>query len=93
MEHHKSLDDYFQESGRCGRSGENAKYVVYWKPSECPSRKKIKTTRDAELMAVRRYLENTSECRHKWLLAYFDPGHAHTSKEPTYCCDVCFKLS
>ena len=86
----QSLDDYFQESGRCGRSGENAKSVVYWKPSECPSRKEIKTTRDAELMAVRRYLEKTSECRRKWLSAYFDPGHAHTSKEPTHCCDACF---
>ena len=89
----QSLDDYFQKSRRCGRSGENAKSVVYWNPSECPSRKEIKTTRDAELMAVRRYLEHTSGCHRKWLLAYFDPDHAYTSKEPTHCCDVCFKLS
>ena len=85
----QSLDDYFQESGRCGRSGDNAKSVVYWKPSECPARKELKTTRDTELMAVRRYLENSSDCRRKRLLAYFDPNCAQSGKEPSRCCDVC----
>lgn len=33
-----SIDDYFQESGRGGRSGGDAHSVVYWKPIDCPIR-------------------------------------------------------
>ena len=32
----RSIDDFFQESGRAGRSGAQAKSVVYWKPSDAP---------------------------------------------------------
>ena len=84
----RSLDDYFQESGRCGRSGDNGKSVVYWKPSKCPARKELRTTHDTELMAVRRYLENTLDSQHKRLLAYVDPICAQSGKEPSHCCDV-----
>lgn len=31
-----SIDNYFQESGRWGCSGDEAKSVVYWKPLDCP---------------------------------------------------------
>ena len=32
----RTIDDFFQESGRAGRSGAQAKSVVYWKPSDAP---------------------------------------------------------
>ena len=72
-----SLEDYFQESGRAGRSGEDAVSTIYWKPVDCPMRKQPTTLQDHELIAVRRYLENGTACRRQWLLDYFD-FHLHT---------------
>ena len=53
-----SIDDYFQESGRVGRSGELAKSTIYWKPIDAPMKKDISNVRNAEIVAVRRYVEN-----------------------------------
>ncbi len=88
----QSVDDYFQESGRCGRSGAEAKSVVFWKPSDCPAKKNVTTIRDAEVLAVRQYVENTTTCRREWLLKYFDPACARPGKNPSSCCDVCARL-
>ena len=82
----KSMEDYFQESGRGGRSGGDAVSTIYWKPADCPLRKHPVTLRDHELIAVRRYLENITLCRRKWLLDHFDVKLKHCS---TDCCDVC----
>ena len=35
----KSVEDYFQESGRGGGSGGEAVSTIYWKASDCPIRK------------------------------------------------------
>ena len=48
----QSINDYFQESGRGGRSGGAARSVVFWKPSDCPVKKQPTSTRDAEIIAV-----------------------------------------
>lgn len=87
----QSIDDYFQESGRGGRSGEHARSVVYWRPTECPIRKELSSTRDHEVAAVRQYLQNESVCRRQWLLDYFEPSCANPGKDPSTCCDVCAK--
>lgn len=58
-----SIDDYFQESGRSGRSGDHATSVIYWKPIDAPSRKDLSNPRHVETLAVRSYLENDKECR------------------------------
>ena len=68
----QSIDDYFQESGRADRSGQSAFSIVFWKPIDCPKRKELLNARDQEVAAVRVYLENTTSCRWKWLLQYFD---------------------
>ena len=47
-----SIDDYFQESGRGGGSGERATSTLYWKPADCPRREKIQTTRDSQLGSI-----------------------------------------
>lgn len=85
-----TIDDYFQESGRGGRSGERARSIVYWKPVDCPKRKELSSTRDHEVDAVRRYLENDVSCRRKWLLQYFDSSCDVSTTDPKYCCDICF---
>ena len=69
----QSINDYFQESERGGRRGENAKAIIYWKPADCPYKCEPVTTRDHEVNAVRRYVENTTDFRRRrWLLEYFD---------------------
>lgn len=85
----RSIEDYFQESGRGGRNGEAARSIVYWTKSECQVRKEPTTIEHREAIAVRRYLENTSTCRRKWMLDYFDPQYAKPGDDPSTCCDVC----
>ena len=83
----QSLEDYFQESGRGGRSGVDAVSTIFWKPVDCPVRKTPTTLRDHELIAVRRYVENVTVCRRKWLLDYFD---VQLDAQSSRCCDNCF---
>lgn len=68
-----SIEDYMQESGCVGRSGDQAKSVILWKPSDAPDYKDTSKPQQAELVAVRRYLENSTECRLCQLLHHFDP--------------------
>jgi superfamily II DNA helicase RecQ len=84
-----SIEDYFQASGRGGRSGDSAQSIVYWTPVDCPMRKEPSTLHHKEVNDIRRYLENTSVCRRKWLLDYFDPKNSKPEDNPTVCCDVC----
>ena len=70
--HYGALEDYFQESGRGGRSGGDAVSTIFWKLVDCPVKKQPTTIRDHKLITVRRYLENVTLCRRKWLLEYFD---------------------
>lgn len=85
----RSIEDFFQESGRGGRSGDRAQATIYWKKVDCPIRKEPSTIEHHETIAVRRYLENTSKCRRSWLLDYFDPDCAKPGPDPSNCCDVC----
>ena len=62
-----TIDDYFQESERGGRSGDYARSIVFWKPPDCPVKKEPTCLRDREQAEVRKYLENTTICRRKWV--------------------------
>jgi len=84
------IEDYFQESGRVGRSGEPAKSTIFWKASDAPIRKDLSNPCDAEKAAVRHYLENDHECCRQQLLKYFDSSIVHPL-DPILCCDVCVK--
>ena len=69
----RCVDDCFQESGRAGRGGEPSTSTIYWAPSDAPIRKDMSNPHNVELAAIRRYLENTVDCRRYVLLSYFDP--------------------
>lgn len=84
-----SIDDYFQASGRGGRSGDSAESIVFWTPRDCPMTKEPSTTHHREVNEVRSYLEDSSVCRRKRLLEYFDPKNAEPGDNPMVCCDVC----
>ena len=64
---------------------------MYWKPIDCRVKKKLLSTRDQEIAAVRHYLENDISCRRQWLLQYFDPSFTTNVRDPLLCCDVCAK--
>ena len=86
----RSIDDYFQESGRGRRTGCNAEssYCVL-DTIQLSTRKQPKSVHDHEVNAVRRYLENATMCRHQWLLDYFNPICAKPGLVPSRCCDIC----
>ena len=83
-----SIEDYFQASGQAGRSGDSARSIVYWTPTDCPRRKDPSTPHHHEVNDVRAYLKNTAVCRRKWLVEHFDPVNAKQGKDPLSCCDV-----
>jgi superfamily II DNA helicase RecQ len=85
-----SVEDYFQESGRAGRTGDAAKSTIYWKPSDAPRKENLLNPRNAELAAVRQFLENSKDCRRQQLLNYFDSTITiPENRDYLLCCDVC----
>ena len=85
-----TIEDYFQESGRAGRSGELSISTIMWKPSDAPLWKDLLRPRHAEIAAVRHYLENDKECRREQLLHHFDRSmQVPESRELLLCCDLC----
>ena len=88
----QSIEDYYQESERGGRSGQTAQSTIYWRPPDCPLHNKLLSTRDHEVAAVRHYLDNNSSCRQQWLLEYFDKSFTSTVQGHRTCCDVCKNL-
>ncbi len=85
----RSLEDYFQESGRAGRSGEQSCSTVYWCPSDAPKYKDTSDLHRQEVVLVRTYLENTQKCRRLQLLEYFIGDSASKNSPDNMCCDVC----
>ena len=67
----RSLEDYIQECGRAGRSGEQSFSTIYWCASDAPKYKDISDLHRQEVVFVRTYLENSSRCRRLQLLEYF----------------------
>ncbi len=51
----RSIDDYFQESGRAGRGGEPSTSTIYWRPSDVPRHKDLSDRKKVEVATVRRY--------------------------------------
>ena len=85
-----SLEDYFQESGRGGRTGDQAYSTIYWCCKDAPKYKDLADHRKHEVVVVRSYLENCSVCRRKQLLEYFVEDLTYGG-DITLCCDVCNK--
>ena len=77
-----SIQDYYQECGRAGRSGEQAKSVIlYWIPADALLRKNLGNPTNAEIAAIRHFLENTRECCCDQLLRYFDASSSSYAAE------------
>ena len=77
-----SLEQYMQEFGRSGRSGQHSRSVLYYSNSEI-SIKKIKSSMMDNSMAC--YCESNSVCLRKFILDHFGYGTVIQNR----CCSVC----
>ncbi|KAL1510601.1 hypothetical protein AB1Y20_006902 [Prymnesium parvum] len=95
----KSLEAYYQESGRAGRDGVDAEVIAWWKPSDmyrlaslaCESRDRSAAM--AQLMAAASYCEAPASCRREAFSTLFQqPVHqcwADGARRRRRCCDNC----
>jgi bloom syndrome protein len=94
----KSLEGYYQETGRAGRDGQRADCYLYFNYSDIPVlRRMINEDKDkapeerqrqhALLNSMVAYCENTNTCRRAQLLHYF--GERYPNSRCNDMCDCC----
>ena len=90
-----TLEDFFQESGRAGHTGNQSCSIVYWITKNCPLYEDPKTNLEKGSVLVRKYLENTTTCRRELLLEHFDPNYVKLLPKRNHilCCDTCRKTA
>ncbi|XP_077983304.1 uncharacterized protein LOC144438148 [Glandiceps talaboti] len=81
----RTMESYFQETGRAGRDGKNAKAILYYNNTDIAVNKKGMSD------AMREYCKNDSDICLRKLLNYFDFDKPETELPSHLCCSVCEK--
>jgi superfamily II DNA helicase RecQ len=79
-----TIEKYFQEIGRAGRCGQNAKAVMYF------NRNDIASNRRGLDPSIREFV-NTNQCFRKYLMRYFGFDKTEFKGAPELCCSNCKK--
>nr|CAH7722032.1 unnamed protein product [Callosobruchus chinensis] len=95
-----SLEGYFQEAGRAGRDGMPARCVVFWSEYDFDTYRAIWShskygertleRKEQSLEVINSYV-NSSECRRKFIMVYFEDNPNVFVPKRLDCCDNCMK--
>jgi bloom syndrome protein len=94
----KTLEGYYQETGRAGRDGKRSGCYLYYGFQDTAALRKFifdndkaskeqKERQQSMLSSIIQYCENKTDCRRVQVLAYF--GEKFTKEECEHTCDNC----